>query len=57
MRLGYSILYVRSVPDTIAFYEAAFGVKRGMVLESGDSASWRRDRPGWPSPTRASPPG
>lgn len=36
MRLGYSILYVPSVPDTIAFYEAAFGLERGMVMESGE---------------------
>jgi uncharacterized glyoxalase superfamily protein PhnB len=31
MRLGYSILYVASVPDTVAFYERAFGLERGLV--------------------------
>ena len=36
MRLGYSILYVASVPDTIAFYEAAFGLERGMVTPTGE---------------------
>ncbi len=35
MRLGYSILYVASVPDTIAFYERAFGLERGLVAEGG----------------------
>lgn len=33
MRLGYSILYVASVPDTMAFYERAFGLKRGLIAE------------------------
>lgn len=33
MRLGYSILYVASVPDTMAFYERAFGLERGLIAE------------------------
>jgi catechol 2,3-dioxygenase-like lactoylglutathione lyase family enzyme len=33
MRLGYTILYVASVPDTIAFYERAFGLERGFIAE------------------------
>ena len=36
MKLGYTILYVASVPDTVAFYERAFGLQRRMVLESAD---------------------
>ena len=31
MKLGYTILYVQSVADTLAFYESAFGFERGMV--------------------------
>ena len=31
MKLGYTILYVESVAETIAFYEKAFGFERGMV--------------------------
>ncbi len=33
MRLGYTILYVASVPDTMAFYERAFGLERGLVAD------------------------
>ena len=36
MRLGYSILYVASVPATIAFYETAFGLEGGMVTPTGE---------------------
>lgn len=36
MKLGYTILYVDSVPDTVAFYEAAFGLTRGMVADTGE---------------------
>ena len=36
MKLGYTILYVQSVADTIAFYERAFGLERGMVTPSHD---------------------
>ena len=35
MQLGYTILYVASVPETMAFYERAFGLERGM-LAPGD---------------------
>ncbi|WP_119302498.1 VOC family protein [Dongia deserti] len=33
MKFGYTIIYVDSVETTIAFYETAFGLKRGMVAE------------------------
>ena len=32
----YTILYVDSVKDTLAFYEAAFGLSTAMLHESGD---------------------
>ena len=32
----YTILYVQNVADTLAFYEAAFGLKTAMLHESGD---------------------
>ena len=31
MKFGYTIIYVDAVEATIAFYETAFGLKRGMV--------------------------
>ena len=36
MKLGYTILFVESVPDTVAFYEAAFGLELGMVMPTGE---------------------
>ena len=36
MKLGYAILYVQSVADTIAFYEKAFGLERGMVTPTNE---------------------
>lgn len=36
MQFGYTILYVEDVPKTIAFYEAAFGLQRRFVHETGD---------------------
>ena len=36
MKLGFSILYVESVPETIAFYERAFGLEAGMVTPTGE---------------------
>lgn len=36
MRLGYTILYVESVADTVAFYGRAFGLERGMVTPSNE---------------------
>ena len=36
MNLRYTILYVEDVPTTLAFYEKAFGLQRGMLHESGD---------------------
>jgi uncharacterized glyoxalase superfamily protein PhnB len=35
MKFGYTILYVEDVATTVAFYEAAFGLKRKFVHESG----------------------
>lgn len=34
MKLGYTIIYVDNVPDTVAFYERAFGLKRRFIHES-----------------------
>ncbi len=34
MKLGYTIIYVADVPATVAFYEAAFGLRRRFVHES-----------------------
>lgn len=34
MKLGYTIIYVDDVPNTVAFYEAAFGLKRRFIHES-----------------------
>jgi len=38
MKLGYVILYVGDVGATIAFYEAAFGLERRFVHDSGQYA-------------------
>ncbi len=35
MKLGYTILYVANVLETIEFYETAFGLKRKFIHESG----------------------
>jgi lactoylglutathione lyase len=35
MKFGYTILYVEDVETTVAFYEAAFGLKRKFVHEGG----------------------
>lgn len=32
----YTILYVASVPDTLKFYQAAFGFETGFLHEAGD---------------------
>src|SRR5262245_10785484 len=34
MKLGYTILYVDDVETTLAFYEAAFGLRRRMIDDS-----------------------
>lgn len=41
MKFGYTIIYVDAVETTIAFYETAFGLKRGMVAgeEYGELAT------------------
>lgn len=36
MQLGYTILYVPNVKDTLAFYEAAFGLTTKFLHDSGD---------------------
>lgn len=36
MKLGYTIIYVESVPQTLSFYEAAFGLSRRMLSEEED---------------------
>jgi lactoylglutathione lyase len=36
MKLKYAILYVENVPETLAFYERAFGFQREMLHEGGD---------------------
>ena len=36
MQFGYTILYVEDVPRTLDFYEAAFGLTRRFLHESGD---------------------
>lgn len=41
MKLGYTILYVASVPETLAFYEQAFGLERGIATEGGEYAELR----------------
>ena len=35
MKFGYTILYVADVERTMAFYEAAFGLKRNFIHENG----------------------
>ena len=35
MKLGYTILYVKDVPRSVAFYEDAFGLNRRFVHEAG----------------------
>lgn len=34
MKLGYTIIYVADVPETVAFYEKAFGLKPRFVHEN-----------------------
>ncbi|MBS0630108.1 MAG: VOC family protein [Verrucomicrobia bacterium] len=38
MRLGYVIIYVKDVGETVEFYERAFGLKVRFVHESGGYA-------------------
>ncbi len=35
MKLGYTILYVQNVQETVSFYEKAFGLKCRFIHESG----------------------
>jgi lactoylglutathione lyase len=36
MKLGYTIVYVPSVSESLEFFESAFGLKRRFLHESGD---------------------
>ena len=36
MKLGYTIIYVESVPDTLAFYHSAFGLSIRFCLPSNE---------------------
>lgn len=36
MKLGYTILYVDNVPDTLAFYQKAFGSEVGVMTETNE---------------------
>jgi lactoylglutathione lyase len=36
MQFGYTILYVANVPQTLAFFEKAFGLKTRFLHEGGD---------------------
>jgi lactoylglutathione lyase len=36
MKFRYTILYVKDVPSTLAFYEQAFSLKKTMLHGSGD---------------------
>ena len=36
MKLGYTIIYVPSVADSLHFFEQAFGLERRFLHESGD---------------------
>ncbi len=38
MKLAYIIVYVQDVPQTVDFYEKAFGLSRRFVHESGQYA-------------------
>jgi len=35
MHLGYVIIYVKDIQETVAFYEKAFGLKSRFIHESG----------------------
>lgn len=41
VKLGYTILYVASVADTLAFYGLAFGFECGLVTETGEYGELR----------------
>lgn len=38
MRLGYIIIYVKDIQETVTFYEKAFGLKQRFIHESGTYA-------------------
>ena len=37
MKFGYTIMYVPSVEQALAFYEQAFGLERKMLAPGGES--------------------
>ena len=36
MKLGYTIIYVPNVAESLSFFESAFGLSRRFLHESGD---------------------
>lgn len=38
MKFSYTILYIKNVAQSVAFYERAFGLKQGFIHESGQYA-------------------
>ena len=36
MKLGYTIIYVLNVAESLSFFESAFGLSRRFLHESGD---------------------
>ena len=36
MKLGYTIIYVKSVPETLSFYQSAFGIPTRFCVPSDD---------------------
>ena len=38
MKFSYTILYVKDVAQSVAFYERAFGLKQRFIDESGQYA-------------------
>ena len=40
MKLGYVLIYVADVKDTMAFYEAAFGLEQKMQYEENGAVDY-----------------
>ena len=45
MKLGYTIIYVPNVAESLSFFESAFGLSRRFLHESGDYGELEMDRP------------
>ncbi len=43
MRLGYIIIYVKDIQETVAFYEKAFGLKYRSIHESVLMLKWKQE--------------